>query len=79
MKERPARIINAMKSGDTEFLKHAGRRGAEVSTQKRRLEDAKAVLAAEIRELEEWQRKLSTNEHIIDPDGNDLDYVDDKD
>ena len=78
MRERPLKIQQAIKSGDTEFLRQAGRRGAEVSTERRRIEEAKSLLAAEIRELEEWQRKISTNEHIIDPDGNDLEYIEDE-
>ncbi len=79
MKERPANIMRAMKSGDREYLVNAGIKGIEAQSRKRDIEEAKALLAAEIAELEEWRRKVSTNEHLIDPDGNDLNYIKDED
>ncbi|MBP6924397.1 MAG: hypothetical protein KBC62_02185 [Candidatus Pacebacteria bacterium] len=79
MYERPPRIIKAMSVGDAEHLQNAGRKGGEATARKRDIENAHADLAREIKELEEWQRKLSTNEHIVDPDGNHLDYLSDED
>lgn len=79
MKERPPRITKAIKSGNVEYLQNAGRKGGQMTARKHDIEQARALLAAEIRELEEWQRKVSTNEHLIDPDGNDLDYIEDED
>ena len=79
MKELPPKIIQAIKSGDFEYLQNAGRKGGEITARKHDIERAKALLAEEIKQLEEWQRKVSTNEHLIDPDGNDLNYIEDED
>ena len=79
MKELPPKIIQAIKSGDFEYLQNAGRKGGEITSRKHEIERAKALLAEEIKQLEEWQRKVSTNEHLIDPDGNDLNYIEDED
>lgn len=79
MKELPPNILKAIRSGDTEHLKNAGRKGGFASALKKDIENAQNDIAAEIKEIEEWQRKLSTNEHIIDPDGKDLNYVEDED
>lgn len=76
MKERPEKILKAIEAGDLEYLGHAGRKGGLATARKRDIEHAKQELAEEIKKLEEWQRQLSTNEHIIDADGNDHDYID---
>lgn len=79
MKELPPEISKAKKSGDVEHLKNAGRKGGLATAAKRDIERSLADLAQEIKDLEEQERKFSTNEHIIDPDGNDLDYIKDED
>jgi hypothetical protein len=79
MKEVPPKIFHAIKSGDTEYLRNAGRKGGHKTAERHQEESAHEMLTSEIRELEEWQRKLSTNEHIIDPDGIDQNYLNDED
>jgi glutamyl-tRNA reductase len=79
MKERPPHILKSIKAGNLEHLQNAGRKGNQEKARRREEQEAYDALAAEISELEEWQRKLSTNEHIIDPDGKDLNYIADED
>lgn len=76
--ERPPEIIKSIKTGNTEHLRAAGRKGALAMHEKREQKKTVEEIALELREeeeaLAEWERKVSTNEHIIDPDGNDLDF-----
>ncbi|HEY0964552.1 MAG TPA: hypothetical protein VGE31_02020 [Candidatus Paceibacterota bacterium] len=76
--EKPRKIKQAVLSGDTAFLSAAGKKGAEIVNLKKAEERIRneAIEDAEQwqRDVEEEERRLNTNEHIIDPDGNDLDY-----
>lgn len=82
MFERPRKIQDARLAGDTEYLSAAGKKGAEVTNEIKAakkvehdaIEDAEALQ----RELEEEERKIEANEHIITPDGEDLDYIEEK-
>lgn len=76
--QKPNKIKKAILDGDTEFLRAAGMQGAHVAHEKRILQaDLAAALAAhahETRAAEEYARLVDANEHIITPDGEDLDF-----
>lgn len=77
MERRPPKfVLDAIKRGDTEILRHAGRKGAEKTNLRRDFEkavkDLEAELNTEEKILEEGARKRSTNEDIISSDGEDL-------
>lgn len=76
--ERPPDIDASVKAGNTAHLSNAGRKGALAMHEKRGREKSIAEIEAELKEeeanLAEWERKVSSNEHIIDPDGNDQDF-----
>ncbi len=81
MSELPPHIKKAIANGDVEFLSYAGKKGGKATAhknsieqvKKKDIEETKELLAAEIKLLEaqmsEWRRKLSTNEHLLTPDG----------
>lgn len=74
-KSKPASIESAVKAGDTEYLKAAGRKGAEVANRNRDLTAAVAAAEAERKaerlSAEEQALRESTNEHILTADGED--------
>ena len=80
--DKPKPVREAARDGDKEALAAMGRKGAEAAKTKRALEadihDVQAARALELRQQEERERAESANEHIIDPDGNDLDYNPDR-
>ena len=77
-KPPPEHIKKAIKAGDTEKLRAAGRKGAEVTNKikaQQRIEADVLATATEIKALEaEIERQRAANEHIITPDGDDLDW-----
>jgi len=79
-KKKPDAVRNAALDGDKEHLSAMGKKGAEAAHAKQELnEDIAEVKEARLQELqqEETNTKIEeANEHIIDPDGNDLDYSD---
>lgn len=79
--ERPSRIQKAMIEGNTDYLSAAGRKGALVTNERFKYEQMMRefdAIDAEERRIaaikEEQVRMKQANRHIIDPDGNDLDY-----
>lgn len=78
--EKPDKIKRAIKSEDVEYLKAAGRKGAEVTNAKKQKEleeeQLRAEILAEKKAYEERERAVSANEHIITAEGEDLDFSD---
>lgn len=74
MKERPADIVRSIKNGNVEHVRNAGKKGGEATALRKDIEATNNDLAREVAELEEWQRKVDANEHIIDPDGIDQNF-----
>lgn len=77
MEKRPPKfVLDAIKEGRTDILRQAGRKGAEKTNSRKDFERAVRELEAETKveklEFDEADRKRSTNEDIISPDGEDL-------
>lgn len=76
--ERPPNIDASVKAGNSAHLSNAGRKGALAMHQKREqiksIAEISAELIAEEKAFAEWERRMSSNEHIIDADGNDQDF-----
>lgn len=76
--KKPQSVREAARHDDQEALSSMGRKGAEVANAKRENQKDEAetweMIKAEKARREECERAQSANEHIIDPDGNDLDY-----
>jgi hypothetical protein len=79
LKSKPSSIESAVKAGDTEYLKAAGQKGAEVANRNRDLATAVAAAEAERKaerlSAEEQALRESTNEHILTSDGEDPDEI----
>ncbi len=81
-KAKPKAVQEAAQDGNKRLLSEMGKKGAQVANEKQALqkdmEELQSERLAEKREQEERERIRSANEHIIDSDGNDLDYSDDR-
>jgi hypothetical protein len=79
-RRKPAFVRGAMKASDHESLSAMGKKGAEAKNRnwdlKKASDEYREEMAEIQKQLEEQERITSANEHIIDPDGNDLDYTD---
>ena len=72
MPKRPQFIQDARHERNVPLLSRAGKKGAEALAKKRADEREQAEMAADAhlrdnatRQKEEWERKVSANEHII--------------
>ncbi len=76
---KPTTIKNAALDGNKEALSAMGKKGAEVANKnradKKEIGKIQSARIAELKDQEEQQLREATNEHIIDADGNDLDYT----
>ncbi len=73
-RKKPAKITEAIKADDKEYLSNAGRKGAEKVNKDRDLK--KSVRdEMELRHLQEdVELRRASNEHIISADGTDHDW-----
>ncbi len=69
---RPAHVEAARRQGDTETLSKMGKKGAEVRIRNLDLKKAVQEEYSERRARDEHKLRVSTNEHILSPDGEDL-------
>lgn len=81
--KKPKTIADSIEANDTAHLQAAGRKGAEATNALKRRERERQEIAelqsqiqAEERNLEDEEQRRNANEHIITPDGEDLDYND---
>jgi hypothetical protein len=79
--EKPENIKSAQESGDTVYLQAAGRKGAEATNaikkrerERQEISDLQDEILAEKKAFEDGEQKRAANEHIITPDGVDLDF-----
>ena len=79
--EGPKSIKDSVHNGNFEHLSAAGRKGAEKTNagkkrerERAEISELQSELATVERELEDQKQLESANEHIITPDGEDLDY-----
>ena len=77
----PESIKASRIKGNFEHLRAAGRKGAKKTNEnikrareREEIHELQSELAAAERELEDRAQAESANEHIITPDGEDLDY-----
>jgi hypothetical protein len=75
MSEKPPDIKKSITAGNTEHLRAAGRKGAEVTNRNKDLLKTLAEIEALERQLEDETMRKTANEHIISPDGEDQDYT----
>ena len=77
----PEDIKKSIAAGNTEHLRNAGRRGAEVANRNRDIKNTLNDIAEEERKFklakDEAERMHSANEHIITPDGDDTGWTPD--
>ena len=72
--ERPSNIKKAMIEGNTDYLSAAGKKGAIARHEKFEQERILQDIRDEEMRLAHLKCTMSANKHIIDPDGNDLDF-----
>jgi hypothetical protein len=75
--KKPHIVREAARAIDKEALSAMGRKGAEITNRKRELDqdrlEAEKAIAEERAAIEELERAISANEHILTPDGDDPD------
>ncbi len=81
-KNKPKDIKDAALDGNKKLLAAMGRKGAEIANKKRadekEIEKIQEDLRAALRYEEMKKQREAANEHIIDSDGNDLDYIEEE-
>lgn len=78
-KKKPTDVREAALDGNKEALAAMGRKGAETANKNRErkidIDEIQRARITELKQREEHEMRESTNEHVIDSDGNDLDYA----
>ncbi len=78
LNRKPREIQEAVRTYNTEALRAMGRKGAERTNEikAKKMDEGDAIdrLLSEHKKSDEQRLRESTNEHIITPDGEDLDH-----
>lgn len=81
-KNKPDIIKKAITEDNTEALRAAGRKGAEVTNAKKaktkEIDEMYRMRIAELKNREDEEMRRDANEHILTPDGEEPDFADEK-